>query len=350
MSVRFGSEHLELGRSMARVCEHLKPDESVLNAAGAAGFLGMQVPEDLGGEGVDDPFFLAVGVAELCRLGRIGAAVGYAIQAGVVLPTLLAHADAETVRQTVPELASGTASAALIFSGLEAAVVDGGWRLSGAPRAVINAAGARHLLVVFATSGGTRVGLIGSDQAGVDLGEPGARGLEGAGIAGVSLDAVFVGDSDALAQGAHGDLMTSLRFWLSVVAIHGAGRALDLTARYVRDRKVFGRPLSEFDNTRSVLGRLSGDVEQVRHAVDWGLLEIADQELSANGAAPLVLAATETFRNVADAGLQLHGGYGYMREYPISGTFADAQLLLLLGIATDSVSDLADSTLAAAGS
>jgi alkylation response protein AidB-like acyl-CoA dehydrogenase len=98
-----------------------------------------------------------------------------------------------------------------------------------------------------------------------------------------------------------------------------------------------------------VLGRLAGDIKQAHHAVDWGLLRCKSVGLSATEAAPLVLAATETFRAAADAGLQLHGGYGYMREYPISGAFADAQLLLLLGSATDPVSDLADLALSGAG-
>lgn len=79
MTVQFEPEHLDFGRSIAQVCERIGPGESVLGPAGAAGFLGMQVPEELGGGGVDDPLFLATGVAELCRLGRVGAAVGYEI-------------------------------------------------------------------------------------------------------------------------------------------------------------------------------------------------------------------------------------------------------------------------------
>jgi acyl-CoA dehydrogenase len=349
MTVTFEPEHLDFGRSLAGICERLQPGVSVLGPAGAAGFLGMEVPEDLGGGGVDDPLFLATGIAELCRLGRIGAAVGYAVQAGVVLPILLAHAGAEVAKRTVPDLASGQDCVGLVFSGIEATAIDGGWRLAGAASAVINAARSRHLLVAFGTDDGLRVGLVDRAQHGVDVGEPGARALEGAGIASATLDAVLLEESRVLELGAHRDLVAGLRLWLSVVALHGARHALDLTTSYVRDRKVFGQPLSELDNTRSVLGRLAADLEQAKHAVEWGLSRCKDGGLSATEAAPLVLAATETFRAAADAGLQLHGGYGYMREYPISGAFADAQLLLLLGSATEPLSDLADLALRGAG-
>ena len=171
------------------------------------------------------------------------------------------------------------------------------------------------------------------------------RALGGAGIAQVDLDDVPLRPSHVLAEPAYDEVAANLRLWLSVVALNGAGLALELTAAYVKDRKIFGRPLAEFDNTRAVVGRVSADIAQAQHSVEWGLLRRRSGVLSAIEAAPLVLSAAQTFRDAADAGLQLHGGYGYMQEYPISGVFADAQLLLLLSGVTDPISDLADAKL-----
>jgi acyl-CoA dehydrogenase len=345
----YEAEHVAFRRSFATLCERTDADDSALGPAGEAGFLGVQVPEELGGAGVDDPLFLAIGIEELCRLGRTGAALGYAIHAGVVLPAIVAGGGHALAEDVVPALAEGTASVGLVLSGVAARDTDGRWRLDGASRTVVGAAGARHLLVVFDDGGTWRAGLVGTDEPGVTLVEQGARALGGAGIAEVQLDSVSVDRSRVLADAAYDDLVAGFRLWVSVVALHGARRALDLTADYVRDRKVFGRPLSEFDNTRSMIGRVVADLAQAQHCVEWGLLRRRDGDLSAAETAVLVLSATQTFHDAADAGLQLHGGYGYMREYPISGTFADAQLLLLLGGVTDPISDLADTTLGTRG-
>lgn len=348
-SLNYQAEHLDFRRSFATLCARSGADESALAATGEAGFLGMRVPEDLGGAGVDDPLFLAIGIEELCRVGRMGAALGYAVQAGVVLPALVAHADRDLTKEVVPGLADGSSCAAVLVSGVEATGTDDGWVLRGGSRTVINAAGARHLLVVFHDGTSQRVGLVAVDQRGVEVVERGTRALEGAGLAEIGLDDVRLRSSWVLASAAHQDVIASLRLWESVVALHGARHALDLTVAYVRDRKVFGRPLSRFDNTRAAIGGVTAALVQAQHSVEWGLLRSAHDGVTSIEAAPLVLAATQAFHDAADVGMQLHGGYGYMREYPISGTFADAQLLLLLGGATHPIADLAEGLLGTSG-
>jgi len=341
----YEAEHVAFRRSFATLCDRVDVEDRALGPTGEAGFLSVQVPEDLGGGGVNDPLFLAIGIEELCRAGRVGAALGYAVQAGVTMPTIVAHADRDLAKEVVPALAEGTACAGLVVTGVDAESVDGGWRLTGRARTVINAEGAQYFLVTFDDSGERRIGLVEADDQGVELVDRGSRALNAAGIAEVAFTDVLLPSSRALAAPAYDQVTSSLRLWLSVVALHGARRALDLTTAYVKDRKVFGRPLCEFDNTRSMIGRVVADLAQAQHCVEWGLQRSGRGGLSAVEAAPLVVAATQIFHHAADTGLQLHGGYGYMREYPISGTFADAQLLLLLGDTTDPISDLADTTL-----
>lgn len=341
----YEAEHLDFRRSFATLCARADAEDGALSAAGRAGFLGVQVPEDLGGAGVDDSLFLSVGVEELCNLGRIGAALGYAVQAGVVLPTLVAHADRDLAKEVVPALAEGSSTAGLVVSGVNATGTDDGWRLNGGSRTVVNAEGAQHLVVAFVDGGNWRIGLVGTEEPGVELAVHGTRALGGAGLAEVTFDDVGLRSSRVLAAAAYDEVVANLRLWVSVVALNGARRALDLTVAYVADRKVFGRPLSEFDNTRAEVGSVAAALALTQHSVEWGLLRSAGNGLTSLDAAPLVLAATQAFRDAADVGMQLHGGYGYMREYPISGIFADAQLLLLLGGDTDPVKELAERSL-----
>jgi acyl-CoA dehydrogenase len=114
-----------------------------------------------------------------------------------------------------------------------------------------------------------------------------------------------------------------------VLAAAGARAALRETVGYVQDRKVFGRPLAEFDNTRSVLARVAVDLDLVETFVDAAVRARGAGPVTPARAAAAAIAATDVHARAVDEGLQLHGGYGYMREYPISLAFADARHLLL---------------------
>jgi acyl-CoA dehydrogenase len=158
---------------------------------------------------------------------------------------------------------------------------------------------------------------------------------------------VTLGDVDtntglASATALHRDL----DLWFAVLALASARTATALAVDYVHARKVFGRPLAEFENTRFRLAELWAELASVTafvdscvHARSIGALDVAD-------AAAARLTANRVCGEAVDQSLQLHGGYGYMREYPISHAFADARFLQVMAAAYSNPRDTLASTVA----
>lgn len=118
---------------------------------------------------------------------------------------------------------------------------------------------------------------------------------------------------------------------IAVGAQAASEKAIDLTVDYVRERTAFGQPLSYFQNTKFVLAGLSAQVEAGRHLVDRAVDELDAGTLSASDAARVKLFTTELQGTVMDECLQLHGGYGFMTEYPIARMYADARVSRIYG-------------------
>jgi alkylation response protein AidB-like acyl-CoA dehydrogenase len=131
-----------------------------------------------------------------------------------------------------------------------------------------------------------------------------------------------------------------------VAAVAGARRALAITIDYVLDRKAFGRPIASFQNTRHVLAGISADIDAAQVFADACVAERAEGSLTETRAAALKLHCSELYGATVDAGLQLHGGYGYMMEYPIAHAYADARFWRLAGGTSELLKDrIADALL-----
>ncbi len=121
------------------------------------------------------------------------------------------------------------------------------------------------------------------------------------------------------------------RLSIGVNGVSMAAAAVRHTLAYVRDRTVFGKPLSTFQNTKFVLAECAAEIEAAQALVDKGL-ELDDAgTLTAADAAKIKLIGTETAGRVIDKCLQLHGGYGYVTEYPIARLYADARVMRIFG-------------------
>jgi acyl-CoA dehydrogenase len=298
---------------------------SVVAAAGQAGFLGTAVPEELGGGGADDFGFLAVLIEETVAAGATGLALLWALQAGVTIPFLLEHATTAHKQRWLPGLSTGQLIAV------------------PAPATLSTVAAARiadALLVPNDTDG---VALVPLDQPGVTI-TPIEEHLAGrdAGLADVTLRDVDTNTGLASPTALHRDL----DLWFAVLAQASARTAMALAIDYVHARKVFGRPLAEFENTRFRLAELWAElasltvfVDSCLHDRNIGALDVAD-------AAAARLTATRVCGQAVDQSLQLHGGYGYMREYPISHAFADARFLQVMASAYSNPRETLASTVA----
>jgi alkylation response protein AidB-like acyl-CoA dehydrogenase len=122
---------------------------------------------------------------------------------------------------------------------------------------------------------------------------------------------------------------------LALLAVAGARAALEVTVEYVKDRRAFGIPIATFDNTRVVIGGLVSELHAVETTVAAALHQSASGALDVRHAQIAKVLAAELYGRVADQGVQLHGGYGYMLEYPIAHHYADARYLRLHGGRTE---------------
>ncbi|WP_293045078.1 acyl-CoA dehydrogenase family protein [Mycobacterium sp.] len=281
---------------------------SVVAAAGEAGFLGTAVPEEFGGGGADDFGFLTVLIEETIAAGATGLAALWALQAGVAIPFLLDHATAADKRRWLPGLSAGQLIAV------------------PAPATLSNVVAGRIADALLVTADDA-VTLVALDRPGIAV-APIDENLAGrdAGLADITLSDLDAGTEIA----SPGTLRRDIDLWFAVLALASARAATALAVDYVHARKVFGRPLAEFENTQFRLAELWAEVagqtafvDSCVHARSTGTLDAAD-------AAAACLTATRVCGQAVDQSLQLHGGYGYMREYPISHAFADARFLQVM--------------------
>jgi acyl-CoA dehydrogenase len=285
---------------------------SIVAAAGDAGFLSTAVPEEFGGGGTDDLGFLVVLIEETIEAGATGLALLWALQAGVTIPYLLEHGTEEQREKWLPGLGAGQLIAV------------------PAPGTLSSVAAARIADALLVQNDSDGVALVPLDRPGVTV-TPVDENLAGrdAGLADVTLGDVDPSTELAALPALHRDL----DLWFAVLAQASARTALALAVDYVQARKVFGRPLAEFENTRfrlaelwAELAGLTAFVDACVHARGRGALDVAD-------AAAARLTASRVCDQAVDQSLQLHGGYGYMREYPISHAFADARFLQVMAAA-----------------
>jgi acyl-CoA dehydrogenase len=293
---------------------------SLATAAGEAGFLGTAVPDDFGGGGTDDLGFLAVLIEETVATGATGVALLWTLHAGVAIPRLLAHGSDADKQRWLPGLAGGELVAAPAHGG--ALTVDDG-RLTG----TLSGVPCGRMADVLFIDSHAGVVVVETDRPGIRISPvAGNLGAPDAGIADIDVEGVSL-DSTTVLPAA---ITPDLDLWFAVLALAGARAAIAMAVEYAGSRKVFGRPLAEFENTRLRLAELSAELLTATAFVDHCVAAASRRELSAVDAAAARLSTAGLHDRAVDQSLQLHGGYGYMREYPIAQAFADARFLRLV--------------------
>lgn len=288
---------------------------AVFAAAGSHGFLGMCVPEQFGGDDVGDFRFLAALIDEAVDAGSIGLALLWALHAGVVIPQLLEHGTPEMQQRFLPGLASGD------LIGVAAGGVDGVDGVDG--RAV---PGARLADVVLLIDGDGVHLVPATDTSVAAIPQAPSLAAPEVGCADLMTTAASPGNLTPL-PGAGALIGRDVDLWIAVVALAAAYRSMDLALQYTESRRVFGKPLAEFENTQMRLAELGAALRSVTTYVDHCLVARSASDLGAIDAAAAREVTLRLAGSVADQSLQLHGGYGYMREYPIAQAFADTRFL-----------------------
>jgi alkylation response protein AidB-like acyl-CoA dehydrogenase len=320
-------------------------------AAGRAGLLGTDVPEEYGGGGVPDFRYNAVLTEELTRAGASG--VGFPLQNDVVAPYLLRLGTDEQKQRWLPGFCSGEIITAIAMTepgtgsdlqGIQTSARrgDDGWILNGAKTFITNGIMADLVIVVARTD--PDAGSRGFTLLVVERGMPGFErgrrlqkvGMKAQDTAELSFTDVRVPDANMLGEPGGGliALMQNLaqeRLSIAVGCAAGAARALELTVEYTKERTAFGRPVAEFQNTRFELAEIATEVDVTQAFVDRCITEHVAGRLGAADAAKAKWWASDVLKRVVDRCVQLHGGYGYMLEYPIAKAFIDSRVQSIFG-------------------
>jgi alkylation response protein AidB-like acyl-CoA dehydrogenase len=313
--------------------------------AGEAGLLCASMPEEYGGGGGDRRHSIVV-MEELARVGASGP--GFGLHSEIVAPYILAYGSADQKRAWLPRMASGEAIGSIAMtepgtgSDLQAvrttARPDGNELVVNGAKTFITNGYMSDLVIVVARTE-PDAGAKGISLVVVETGTPGYRkgrkleklGLKAQDTAELFFDDVRVPMTNLLGEPGQGFryLMQELaweRLQVAIMAVANMEAAIDWTLAYTKERKAFGRPIAEFQNTRFELAEVKTEAVVARTFVDRCIELMADGGLDAATAAMAKWWCSDLQCRVLDRCLQLHGGYGYMWEFPIARSYADARV------------------------
>ncbi len=331
-------------------------DRSLFIAAGKLGLLGFPVPEQFGGPGVRDFRYHAIVIDELQRAGAAAEAIAFSLQNDVVLPYLTDMTTTEQKQRWLPGVVSGETvlgiamtepGAGSDLAGIRTSAVRDGdhYVVNGAKTFISNGQTGDLFVIAVRTSPDRHKGLsllvVDPDNPGFSRG----RNLEKIGLHAQDTSELTFTDmrvpiENLLEEEGRGfyQLMNNLpqeRLSLGVGAVAAAEGVLAETLDYVQQRQAFGSPIAGLQNTQFVLAELATELDIARTYLDDCIAEHLTGDLTAARAARLKWWTTELQVRVADRCVQLHGGYGYMREYPVSRAFVDARIQTIYGGTTE---------------
>ncbi|MBA3863869.1 MAG: acyl-CoA dehydrogenase [Erythrobacter sp.] len=320
--------------------------------AGAAGLLGVSVPTEYGGHGGDFRHDLVV-IDQQAKHDVDGFAAS--LHNTIILPYLVRHGTEEQKLKYLPKLVSGELVSAIamtepgVGSDLQSitttALRDGnGYRINGAKTYISNGQTADFIVVVAKTNPNERakgISLMLLETEGAEGFQRGKKldkiGLDAADTSELFFDNVFVPAENVLG-GVEGkgfyQLMGELpqeRLVIAIGAATGIEKALDTTVEYVKSRKAFGQTIWDFQNTQFVLADLKARGTAARVFVNDCIAKLLRGELDVATASMAKYWVTELQGEVVDKCLQLHGGAGYINEYPIAKMYRDARITRIFG-------------------
>ncbi|WP_120716512.1 acyl-CoA dehydrogenase family protein [Tsuneonella amylolytica] len=320
--------------------------------AGAAGLLGMTVPEEYGGHGGDFRHDLVV-LEQQAEKGVDGFAAS--LHNVIILPYIVRHGTEEQKKKWLPKLVSGELISAIamtepgVGSDLQnittTAVKDGnGYRLNGA-KTFISSGQLANLIVVVAKTdpkeGHKGISLMVLETEGAEGFRRGKKldkiGQDAADTSELFFDDVYL-PSDSVLGGVEGrgfyQLMGELpqeRLVIAIGAMTTIEKALDTTVEYVKQRKAFGKTIWDFQNTQFVLADLKARATAAKVFVNDCIEKVLKGELDVTTASIAKYWLTELQGEVVDKCLQFHGGWGYINEYAIAKMFRDSRITRIFG-------------------
>lgn len=316
--------------------------------AGEQGFLGMDVPEEYGGAGVDDFRYSTMMQEEIARIGATSVGAGFSLHNDVAIPYFLNYCNEEQKQRWFPGLCSGELITAIAMtepntgSDLAAvrttAVRQGDYYILNGQKTFITNGILSDLVIVVAKTN-PELAHKGISLIVVERGTEGfkrGRNLEKIGLKAQDTAELFFEDAKVPVANRLGEegkgfyylmgMLPKERLSVALSAVASAEAALEMTTQYCKERTAFGQPIGNFQNSRFKLAEMKTEIEIARVFVDRCIEELNVRQLSAETGAMAKWWTTELQKRVIDQCLQLHGGYGYMLEYPIARAYLDCRV------------------------
>lgn len=327
--------------------------KEVFLAAGELGILGVNIPEEYGGGGMSDFRFNMIVNEEIQAAGVMSSGLGITLHTDVCLPYLLKGANEEQMARWLPGCASGELVLAIAMTepgagsdlaGMStSATADGDeYVVNGSKTFITN--GINSGLIITAVKTDPKQKHKGMSIIGIEEDTPGfsrGRNLSKIGLKAQDTAELFFTDcrvpmANLLREEGtgFGQLVEKLpqeRLSLAIGAVGHAEAAFGWTCEYVRERKAFGIPVGGFQNTRFRLAEMRTELDIAWVFLDRCVQALNDGSLSAEDAAEAKWWCSDMEGRVTDGCLQLHGGYGFMTEYPISKAWTDARVQRIYG-------------------
>jgi alkylation response protein AidB-like acyl-CoA dehydrogenase len=333
----------------------------VWKKAGELGMFGFSVPEEYGGAGVTDFRYNTVIVEEIMRHGATG--LGFSLHNDVMGPYVVDLTNDEQKQRWLPGFAAGELITAIAMSepgagsdlqGIRTTAIREGdhYVVNGQKTFITNGINADLVVVVAKTD--PEAGARGTTLIVVERGMEGftrGRNLDKVGMKAQDTAELFFenvrvpvanrlgpNDGEGFFQLMHN--LPQERLSIAVAAVAAAEAVLEQTIEYCKTRQAFGRSIGSFQNTRFVLAELATETEIARHYVDKCILALNAKQLTAVDAAKAKWWTTELQNKVIDRCVQLHGGYGYMMEYPVAKAWLDSRVQTIYGGTTEIMKEI----------
>jgi alkylation response protein AidB-like acyl-CoA dehydrogenase len=330
-------------------------DRAAWTKAGALGLLCFDVDEEYGGAGVKDFRYNMVIAEELTRVGANGP--GFSVHTDIIVPYLSSLGTPEQKQRWLPGCVSGETITAIAMTepgagsdlqGIRTTAVDKGdhYVLNGSKTFISNGILADLVIVVARTdaeAGHKGISLLVVER-GMDGFERGRNldkmGLKAQDTAELFFDNVVVPKENLLGEEGSGfvSLMVNLpqeRLSIAMIAAAACERIFELSLDYAKEREAFGRPIGKFQHNRFLIAEMATEARIARVFVDDCVRKHNAGQLDATLAAMAKWWTTELQNKLVDRAVQLHGGYGYMNEYPIAKAYVDSRIQTIYGGTTE---------------
>lgn len=333
----------EVVPNTARYEQQQHVDRDLWNKAGALGLLCATMPEQYGGSGVDRLYSMIL-IEE--QAYAMDSSTGFSLHSDIVANYICNFGNEQQKQHWLPKMATGEVVTAIAMtepgtgSDLQAirssAVLDGDDYVINGSKIFITNGYLCDMAIVVCKTGGSDKGsanlsliIVEADHAGFSKGKPLNKiGMKGQDTCELFFDNVRVPKENLLGVEGMGFMMLMKelaweRMLVAIICQAGAEAAFAHTVQYTKQRQAFGKPISAFQNTRFKLAELRTEIDFCRAYLDRCMELQLEEKLGIDAAAAAKYKISEMFSKVVDECLQLHGGYGYMMEYPIARAYID---------------------------